>query len=179
MANALVLHKNKSICGDFFVVFCASLSISLCSYIKIPLFFTPIPLVVQNSLAIVLGAFLGSKKGSLAVLLFLMYGCLSLPVFAGGIFGVSALISPYHGGYLLGYLVGSFLTGKILEKKPSYCFLAFLFGHLTILILGSLVLSLAIGWKNAFSLGFMPFIVTDVFKSAILAKIFKTRYAYS
>ena len=176
MGNVLALNKSQRLYADFFVVFCASLLISLSSCIKIPLFFTPIPLVVQNSLAVALGAFLGPKKGSWAVFLFLVYGCLNLPVFSGGVVGVSALLSPYHAGYLLGYWAAAFLVGKILEKKPAYSFLAFLVGHLTILILGSLVLSLTIGLVKAFYLGFIPFVATDVLKCTILAKIFNNKH---
>lgn len=154
--------KNQKILWDFFSIFCASFLMILFSCIKIPLFFTPIPLVLQNSVAVFLGASLGSKKGTLAVLLFLLYGCCHL--------GTSTLFSPDAVGYLFGYAAAAFITGTILEKTSFSYFSAILAGHLTILILGTGFLAMVIGLKQAFCLGFVPFIVPDILKTIVLTK---------
>ena len=172
MVRTIALNTSSRVSRDFFMVLSASLLISLFSYIRIPLFFTPVPLVLQNALAVAIGALLGSKKGGLSLLLFLVYGCCNLPVFAGGHFGAAILLSPFSGGYLVGYCAAAFVTGKVLELYPSRFSLACMAGFLTVLVLGTSFLALSIGWGKAFSLGFAPFIVPDILKAAALAKMF-------
>jgi biotin transport system substrate-specific component len=154
------------ICYDILYVFGASCLLSLVAQIKIPLFFTPVPLVLQNSLAVVLGLVLGPRKGALAVALYLVYGCFGLPVFAGGQhFGLSVLLSPFSGGYLIGYCAASFTAGKIREHFPTWTFFPVLVGHLIILTLGTAFLAFTMGWEQAFLLGFLPFFIPDLVKS--------------
>lgn len=176
MEQTKIFSKSQTSIQDSLLIVTSSILLSLLAYIKIPLFFTPVPLVLQNTMAVALGAFLGSKKGSLAVFTFLMYGICHLPVFAGGSFGLSTLLSPISGGYLLGYCVAACITGKILESNSTYTFLAVLAGHLTILLMGTMGLSLSFGLEKAFYLGFLPFVLTDVIKSMILTKILQIRH---
>jgi len=69
---------------NFLSIVAASILIALCAPIVIPLPFSPVPIALQPHVCLFLGAFLGSKRGALAVLGFLMQGALGLPVFAKG-----------------------------------------------------------------------------------------------
>jgi biotin transport system substrate-specific component len=151
-------------------VIVGSLFLSLCSYVQIPLFFTPIPLVIQNSIAVALGAVLGARKGLAAVLLFLTYGSLGAPVFAGE-GGLSVLLSPLSGGYLAGYALAAFATGKICEHRPSLLLPAVFVGHLLILLIGASVASLFVGCRMAWQWGIAPFIVFDAVKAVATYKL--------
>jgi biotin transport system substrate-specific component len=164
------LEKNRKNYATLCIIIASSLILSLAAYIRIPLFFTPIPLVIQNSLAVLIGALLGARKGSFAVILFLIYGCFNLPVFAGGNAGLSLLLSPCSGGYLMGYAIAAFVTGAILEKYPKKIFASFAMGHLVILLCGCSFLSLSLGWNKAFYLGVVPFIIPDILKTLFLVK---------
>src|SRR5438105_3799770 len=90
-------------------VILASLFICLCAQIRIPLFFTPIPITGATFGILLTGALCGSKKGIYATLLYLLQGAIGLPVFATGkgfayFFGIT-------GGFLIGQMVEAFLAG--------------------------------------------------------------------
>lgn len=70
--------------NTFFQVLAASLFMALCSQIKIALPFTPIPLTLQTLAVLLIGAALGSRKGSFAILLYYAEILIGLPVLAGG-----------------------------------------------------------------------------------------------
>ena len=97
-----------------------SLLISIAAPLAIPLPFCPVPIVLQVQLCLFFAAIYGAREGLCIVLLFLLQGALGAPVFAGGTSGFIFLLGP-HGGYLIGYALGAFCTGKIVEiyKKQS------------------------------------------------------------
>jgi hypothetical protein len=104
---------------DAVKIMIASLVIGISAQCKIPLYFTPVPLIITHVSVMFVGAFLGSRRGVLAVLCYLLQGCMGLPVWAGGVAtGFSYLIGP-TGGYLMGYFIHAFLIGKFLEKSSQ------------------------------------------------------------
>ncbi|MCX6990836.1 MAG: biotin transporter BioY [Chlamydiae bacterium] len=145
----------------------ASVLISLCSQISFPLPFTPVPLTVQCNVILLLAAMLGSKRGALAVVAFLVQGAMGLPVFAGGTAGLLCLAGP-TGGYLLGYVAAAFFTGYLVEnmkqKTAVKAFFAMAAGNALIYFFGVAGLSTFIGWTSAFMLGAVPFIIGDLLK---------------
>ena len=151
-------------------VIVGSLLLSVSSYVQIPLFFTPVPLVIQNSVAVALGAVLGSRKGFAAVALFLTYGCLGAPVFAGE-GGLHILLSPLSGGYLVGYALAAFAAGKIRERNSTLLLPAIIVGHGLILLVGAGVLGLFMGCSLAWQWGLAPFICFDVVKAVAAYKL--------
>ncbi|NDE82915.1 MAG: biotin transporter BioY [Chlamydiia bacterium] len=145
----------------------ASILISLSAYIRIPLFFTPVPLVLQSHVVLLMAALLGVKRGSMATLLFVMAGMLGLPVFAGAKPGLSCLVGP-TGGYLVGYISAAFVTGYILNlvKKPTLTriFSAMACGNLLIYVCGVCGLSVFMDWTSCLTLGIVPFLIGDALK---------------
>lgn len=89
-----------------------SLFLALFSQLAIPLWFSPVPLTMQTFAVLLLGALLGSKRGPLAVALFLAEGACGLPFFAGGTAGISGATA----GYLIGFVLCAFLVGFLLER---------------------------------------------------------------
>ena len=57
----------------------------------------PIPIVLQNALAVLAGLLLGPVFGGLSVLIFLLAGAVGLPVFSGGHGGVAVFAGPTGG----------------------------------------------------------------------------------
>lgn len=89
--------------------------ICVTGFISIPL--GPIPLVLQNVVAISAGLIFGLPRGAAAVGMFLAVGTLGLPVFSGARGGIAVLNGP-TGGFLIGYFVGALIAGHI-AKNPS------------------------------------------------------------
>jgi len=96
----------------------ASLFVALCARITIPLWFTPVPLTVQNFGVLLVGLLLGSRRGFAALILYLAEGAMGMPVFSPssvGLFGVAQILGP-TGGYLLAYPFVAGLAGFIFER---------------------------------------------------------------
>lgn len=154
----------------------ASCFLGICAQIKIPLYFTPVPLTVQTAGVMFIGALLGSRKGSLAALCYLIQGWVGLPVWTGGASGFLYFMGP-TGGYLTAYVVQAYLVGWLFERQnaPS---LTKINGILLLSIcvqlgLGSLWLAQFVGIKNCFMLGFYPFIPAEVVKACFVASYVK------
>lgn len=146
----------------------ASLFLALISQIRVPLFFTPVPLSLQTLGLLLVGAFLGKKKGSLAVLAYLSEGALGLPVFAGGSSGFLPFAGP-NGGFLIGFLLVAFLAGLAFEKCKSIATLTLglLLAVFSVFLIGVPWLSVWVSPQYALKLGLYPFIIGDCLKAVI------------
>ncbi|NDD59046.1 MAG: biotin transporter BioY [Chlamydiae bacterium] len=162
---------------DLFRVLGASILISLSSYISIPLYFTPVPLVIQSHVILLIAAILGSKRAFLATLAFLIQGSFGLPVFSSGNSGLLYMMGP-TGGYLIGYLVAAFATGYIFERMKERTAIktlaSFAMGNLIIYILGAAWLSSYIGLKPSVCLGILPFLLGDTIKNLFISRALKS-----
>ena len=88
------------------------------AFIKIPIGVVPINL--QFLFTALAGIMLGSRLGCISQLVYVVLGLIGIPVFtAGG--GIGYVFKPTF-GYLLGYIIGAYVIGKIAEesKRPSY-----------------------------------------------------------
>lgn len=142
--------------------------------------FSLMPLVVMLA-----GALLGSKRGALSMLVYLLMGLVGIPVFAKPPYGTLAYIYNPTFGFLVGFVVGAFVVGKILEltKKRSAVayFLATLGGLTAIYACGLpylyLILNFYLGKSisviQTFKIGFLPFILFDFFKAILVVVIAK------
>ena len=70
----------------------------------------PIPLSLATFAVYLSGAVLGKKQGTLSVALYLLIGCVGVPVFSAFSGGFQKLAG-VTGGYLAGYLPCAFLSG--------------------------------------------------------------------
>lgn len=133
----------------------------------------PVPFTGQT-LAIGLAAtILGSRYGSLSVLVYLAIGCVGVPVFAGFSSGISALFGP-TGGYLIGFIPTAFLIGFYLEKTSFrfvHALISNIIGMIVTLIIGTVWLKYAahLSWTGAISGGFTPFIIVGIIKAVLAA----------
>ena len=84
----------------------------------IPLGFIPVPLVLQNMGIMLAGAILGSKRGFLSVIIFLLLVAVGLPLMTGGRGGVAVFVGA-TAGYIYAYPFAAALMGYGL-KKFSY-----------------------------------------------------------
>lgn len=90
--------------------------IAVGSFVAIPI--GSVPIVLQNMLAVLAGCVLGGAQGAASVGLFLVAGCIGLPVFSGGRGGIAALTGP-TGGFLSGYFFAALIAGSIIGKPSA------------------------------------------------------------
>lgn len=161
---------------NFFLVCAAAFLIILSGRIVIPLFFTPIPIALPSHVCLLMGALLGRRLGSLSVALVLLLGALDFPVFAQGLGGFSVLLGP-RGGYLIGYLMATWVTGYLIERKqlssPRLKTIAMGVGNLVIYLCGLPQLALFVGVERVILLGMVPFLAGDLIKLFIAYRLMK------
>ena len=104
-----------SIMPIFVPLFAALIAVS--GFIAFPLPGTPVPIVLQNMMPILVSGLLGGLYGTASTAIFLIAGLLGLPVFSGSRGGLAHLLGP-TGGFLIGYLAAAaFLI--IFFRKPG------------------------------------------------------------
>lgn len=144
------------------------------AFIAIPLY--PVPITLQTFFTYLAGAILGGYLGALSQAIYVLLGCIGLPIFAGGKAGFGVLVGP-TGGYLIGFIVSAFIIGKLVEIKenPSFIWIlaSMIFGTLAIYIFGVIQLSV---WtktsiKQAVSFGVLPFLFGDSLKMLMASSI--------
>jgi biotin transporter BioY len=89
--------------------------------ISIPL--QPVPVTLQTLFLYLAGSLLGGRVGALSQIIYVILGVIGLPVFSGGKAGLGVFLGP-TGGYLLGFIAGAFVTGKIVEAREKPCWRA-------------------------------------------------------
>ena len=90
----------------------------ICSWINIPLFFTPVPINLALIGPYMAGSLLGPRYGLLSQIIYIMTGVLGIPVFAGFSGGLGVLAGP-TGGFIIGYAVCAFICGLGAKGKVS------------------------------------------------------------
>ena len=77
-----------------------------------------VPITAQSLGVMLCGTILGSKKGGLAALLFIVLTLVGLPLLAGGRGGVGLLAGP-SAGFIIGFPLAAYVTGWLMEKTKS------------------------------------------------------------
>ncbi|GHO42714.1 biotin transporter BioY [Ktedonospora formicarum] len=172
---------------DGLLILGVSILMALSVRARIYLPFTPVPLTLQTFLVLLAGAALGSKRGALAMLLYLAEGAAGLPVFTTG-GGLASLVG-LTAGYLWSYPVAAFVVGWLCERGMDRSYLTSIFAMLPGAILNLAVgtLWLAIlglpaahgidhGFVTAMLAGFVPFIPGEAIKMVIAAALLPTAW---
>src|SRR5699024_3716577 len=119
----------------------------------IPLGFIPVPIVLQNMGIMLAGAILGSKRGFLSVIIFLLLVAAGFPLMTGGGGGVAVFVGA-TAGYIYAYPFAAALIGYGL-KKFSYS--NFWLELLVVWVAGVLFID-DLGAVGLTSIAHMPFI---------------------
>jgi biotin transport system substrate-specific component len=132
---------------------------------------SPVPITGQTLAVVVAGAALGSQRGMLSQLLYVVVG-LFLPVYADGASGVDVIWGA-TGGYLVGFIVAAWIVGRMAEGGADRRFgsatIAFALGQLSIFAIGVpwLKVSTGMDWSTAIHDGFTIFIIGGLIKAAL------------
>ncbi|MFJ7886525.1 biotin transporter BioY [Lysinibacillus xylanilyticus] len=136
----------------------------------------PLPLIPITGQTLAVGlvvTILGTRLGTLSVLLYILLGAASLPVFSGMSGGIGILIGP-TGGYIIGFLVSAIIMGLYLDKFGITIFQAIIanvIGMVVTLAFGTAWLKIVgdLTWTAAFMGGAAPFIVVGIVKAVLAA----------
>lgn len=148
--------------------------------VAFPLPFSPVPVTLQTFFVVLSGAVLGPVWGPLSQLLYIGAGVSGMPVFAGGTAGAGVLAGP-TGGYLVGFVIASWLAGFFTRPGASWTRLlaGLLAAHAAIFLCGVSHLMLFAGRSAALAvqLGFVPFLPGLVVKTLAAAGALRSRRA--
>jgi biotin transport system substrate-specific component len=136
---------------------------------------SPVPVTGQTLAVGLVGATLGARRGTAALLLYVLAG-LALPIYAGGASGWSTVWGP-TGGYLVGFVVAAWAIGAMAERggdrKVVTAFAAFTAEQLIVFAFGLAGLKLATDqdWGWVVHNGFTIFILGGLIKAAVGAAV--------
>ena len=160
-----------------------ALFIALTAQFVVPL--TPVPITGQTLGVLLVGGALGSKRGGMSVLLYVVVGFF-LPVYAGHAQGAQHILASVDGqfvlgatgGYLIGFIFASALVGRLAElgwdRDLPGAVAAFVIGNLVIYAVGLPWLMLATGQGLNWTIanGLTPFLLGDGLKILAAAGLF-------
>ncbi len=100
------------------MVLCALFTVLIIvgAFIKIPI--PVVPFTLQFLFTLLAGLLLGSRLGTISVMLYAILGLIGLPVFAEG-GGIWYLLKPSF-GYIIGFILGTYATGKLIEQMDEF-----------------------------------------------------------
>ena len=105
-----------ALCGLF-----AALT-AVCTYISIPLGFTPVPVNLATLAVFLAGGILGMKYGTVSLMVYVLLGAVGLPVFSNFSGGPGVLMGP-TGGYIAGYIAAAFIVGFHMRQSLRRLFI--------------------------------------------------------
>lgn len=110
--NKKITTKQLILCGIFTAL------IAVGAFIKIPI--PVLPFTLQFLFTMMAGLLLGGEMGAYSVLMYILLGLIGLPVFTEG-GGLGYIFKPTF-GYIIGFCIASYVTGKIANEKsdPTY-----------------------------------------------------------
>mgnify|MGYP006269963193 CR=1 FL=1 len=145
--------------------------VSICAQVAIPLPFTPVPLTLQTFAVVLTAGVLGSWRGAASMLLYAIIGSLGAPIFFLGSSGFGGVTF----GYVIGFIVGAFVVGRIAEGGATRHFWRavglMVIGNVIIYAFGTTWLAISLQWDAATAIakGVLPFLVGDAIKILIAA----------
>ena len=144
--------------------------IAICSWISIP---AVVPFTLQTFGVFMAVQTLGGKRGTMAVLIYILLGAAGVPVFAGFSGGIGVLLGS-TGGYIIGFVFSAlvmWLIQNIFGRKPLASIISMLLGLLVCYAFGTVWFKVvyARGGDEASLLTVLgwcviPFIVPDLIK---------------
>lgn len=166
--------KKRTMVLDMCYIGLMAVIIAVCSWISVPM--PNVPFTMQTFGVFCAVGLLGGKRGTLAVLVYILLGAVGLPVFAGFSGGISALFGA-TGGYIIGFiftslaywLITSIFGEKLLARicgMAAGLLLCYLFGTIWFMIVYAkggegIGIMTALGWCV------FPFIIPDLVKMAL------------
>lgn len=171
------MTQNKT--RDMVYIAMFTVIIAICSWISIP---STVPFTLQTMGVFLAVGVMGGKRGSIAVLIYLLLGIFGLPVFAGFTGGLGIILSN-RGGYIIGFLFTSLVMWgieKVMGNKTWVLTLSMILGLLVCYAFGTAWFMTVytnnvgkIGLWTALGWCIFPFIIPDMLKITLALLICK------
>jgi len=97
-----------------------------------------VPITLQTFFCFLAGALLGSRRGAIAMIVYLFIGLAGVPVFAGFKGGLSTVLSPTF-GFIISFIFTAYVTGKIIESKNKPTLITFLIASIIGLVFNYMI----------------------------------------
>ena len=146
---------------------------AICSWISIPM---AVPFTLQTFGVFMAVGVLGGKRGTLAVLIYILLGAVGVPVFAGFSGGIGVLLNT-TGGYIVGFLFSALVMWgmeTLWGKKPVVQIASMLVGLIVCYALGTIWFMVvyarntgAVGLGTVLGWCVIPFMIPDLIKIAL------------
>jgi biotin transport system substrate-specific component len=146
---------------------------------KLP--FTPVPITGQTFAVVLVGASLGSLRGTASLLLYLWLGVAGAPIYAHHDSGWNTITSA-SGGYIVGFVLAAAVTGFLAERgwdrRFSSSVGAMLTGNVIVYLVGLpwLAVVLHTNLEKTLEYGLYPFVPGDTFKLYLAAAALPTAW---
>ncbi len=147
--------------------------IAICSWISVP---TVVPFTLQTFGVFCAVGFLGGKRGTVSVLIYIILGAIGIPVFAGFSAGAGVLFGA-TGGYIVGFLVLTIFcwaTEKLFGKKLLVSIISMAVGLFLCYAVGTVWFMVVyarssepVGVGMAISWCVLPFVIPDLIKMGL------------
>jgi len=158
MERATVYTEKKEYIRTAAKVVLGCLLMTLCSFVKIPLY--PISFTLHTFAVALLGMTQRPKEAFASVMLYLLCGSVGLPVFAGH--ANPLWLAGKAAGYYVSFPIVAYLIAKMREKISPIAALAI--GNALTLLMGGFWLAPLLGLKVAILNGMLIFVPSELLK---------------
>ena len=169
--DTVKMRKSKTYDMVYIAIF--AVLIAICSWIAIP---TMVPFTLQTFGVFLAVGVLGGKRGTVAVLIYILLGAIGVPVWSGFMGGIGVLLNN-TGGYIIGFLfIALIMWGaeKLFGRKNWVMIVSMAFGLVVCYAFGTLWFMMlylkntgAIGLGTVLGWCVIPFIIPDILKMAL------------
>lgn len=97
-----------------------------------------IPITLQTFFCFLSGALLGSRRGAIAMIVYVFVGLAGIPIFAGFRGGLGTVLSPTF-GFIVSFIFTSYITGKVIEYKKRPTYITFIIASLVGLVFNYII----------------------------------------
>ena len=153
----------------------------LFAQVRIPLWFTPVPITGLVFAVLLSGVLLGAGYGALSQAFYLGIGACGVPWFQGWAGGIGYLSHTATLGYLIGFILAAWLIGRFTERyivaRKFFPQLGLMLaGVVIIYLLGAIYIAATMhtGFVRTMELAVFPFIPLDIAKAAAVASLSTT-----
>ena len=163
-------NSNKNKTNDIVFIALFAVLIVVCSWISIP---SVVPFTMQTFAVYLTLNYLGAKRGTVSIFIYLCLGLIGAPVFSNFNSGIGALFG-VTGGYMLGWLLSGLVMGlleKLIGTKIWAQAISMLAGLIVCYIVGTAWFMVVyarntgpIGIWSALLWCVIPFIIPDLLK---------------
>lgn len=167
------MKSNRNKTRDIVLIALFAVLMAVCAWIAIP---TAIPFTMQTFAVFFTLNFLGGKKGTASVCIYLLLGLIGLPVYANFTSGIGILMGT-TGGYMVGWIFSGlvmWLLEKLIGRKLWAQAVSMLIG-LTVCYIAGTAWFMVVYAQNVGPIGLwtallwcvVPFIIPDLVKLAL------------